>query len=100
MALEWAGDGEASDSADWVCLRRARLPEGLASVGDGGGEISEVEGLSRKGSKLLVEIMETSACEGVWFDGDCATVVIGGEGWRPCFPRMDELEALLSRMSA
>ena len=101
-ALECAGAGDGDSDAAWCCcccdcgccLRRARRPEGRASVGEGGGDTEE------KGSnKFAVDITGTSACEGACGCADTCVVVvvIGGDGWRPCLPRTEDvLEALLT----
>jgi hypothetical protein len=100
LLFKFAGTGMAlvgrgnrwPEEGTWCCSRRrASFPEGLVvRVGDGGGELLEKAlgmEVSVNGSKRLVdftvEITVASACEGV----DWVMVGIGGEGWRPCFPR-------------
>lgn len=103
-ALECAGAGDGDSDAACgcdcccgCCLRRARRPEGLASVGEGGGDTEE------KGSnKFAVDITGTSACEGACgcTDTCVGSALMGGDGWRPCLPRTEDvLEALLARGS-
>lgn len=99
MAFEGRGN-RGPDDGTWCCSRRrASFPEGLLErVGDGGAEVLEKAlgmEVSVNGSKRLfdftVEITVASACEGI----DLVVVGIGGEGWRPCFPRWVEGEELL-----
>jgi hypothetical protein len=102
MAFEGRGNRGPDDGC--CSRRRASFPEGLFErVGDGGAELLEKAlGMeeSVNGSKRLVdftvEITVASACEGV----DLVIVGIGGEGWRPCFPRWFEGEELLGAVVA